>query len=251
MHTASLPLPSMMRRAAPRSSVALLVAWLCLPVPAHAEGDVVLFRCTAADGALTVQNAPCPPGTQQRIQRFTAPASSAAPAAPPPAPVPAAVPASAAGTLAHAPLPVLQAGDVQTSVAAEGTAILDSDVVRRQAQQQAEADAVAKQPLPEIYACQGRDGGSYLHEREPAPPHCELMTVTGLGGTTPLNAAGCEVIRDTCEPVVDAQRCNSWQQRFRDARGRERFAAPENAALAAAERERLQAILADSDCPIP
>lgn len=257
MHNASLPLPSMMRRAAPRGSVALLAVWLCLPAPVHAEEDVVLFRCTAADGALTVQNAPCPPGTQQRIQRFTAPASSAAPAAvPTPAPVAAAAPASAdpAGatvTLAHAPLPVLQAGDVQTSVAPEGTAILDSDVVRRQAQQQAEADAVAKQPLPEIYACQGRDGGGYLHEREPAPPHCELMTVTGLGGTTPLNAAGCEVIRDICAPVVEAQRCNSWQQRFRDARGRERFATPENAALATAERERLQAILADSDCPIP
>lgn len=255
MHIDSLPLSSLMRRVAPRGGVALLAVWLCLPAPAHAE-DVVLFRCTAADGGLTVQNAPCPPGTQQRIQRFVAPASNAVPAAPPPAPVAAAVPASAdpaiaTGTLAHAPLPVLQAGDVQTSVEAEGTAILDSDVVRRQAEQQAEADAVAKQPLPEIYACQGRDGGGYLHEREPAPPHCELMTVTGLGGNTPLNAAGCEVIRDTCEPIADAQRCNSWQQRFRDARGRERFATPTNAALAAAERERLQAILASSECPIP
>ncbi len=255
MHIATLPLSSLMRRVAPRSGVAVLAVWLCLPALACAE-DVVLFRCTAADGGLTVQNAPCPPGTQQRIQRFVAPPSSAVPAAPASAPMAAAVPASsdpsvATGTLAHAPLPVLQAGDVQTSVEAEGTAILDSDVVRRQAEQQAEADAVAKQPLPEIYACQGRDGGGYLHEREPAPPHCELMTVTGLGGTTPLNAAGCEVIRDTCEPVPEAQRCNSWQQRFRDARGRERFAAPESAARAAAERERLQAILADSDCPIP
>lgn len=255
MPIAFLPPPSLTRRVASCSGLALLAMWLCLPAQALAE-DVVLFRCTAADGGLTVQNAPCPAGTQQRIQRFTAPASSAAPTAPSSAPVAAAVPASAppavaAGILEHAPLPVLQAGDVQTSVEAEGTAILDSDVVRRQAQQQAEADAVAKQPLPEIYQCQGREGGGYLHEREPAPPHCVLMTVTGLGGTTPLNAAGCEVIRDTCEPVPEAQRCNSWQQRFRDARGRERFATPENAALATAERERLAAILADSDCPIP
>ena len=61
MHIASPPLPSMMRRAAPRGSVALLAVWLCLPAPVHAAEDVVLFRCTAADGALTVQNAPCPP----------------------------------------------------------------------------------------------------------------------------------------------------------------------------------------------
>lgn len=248
-----------------------LALWLCLPV-AVASDEVVLYRCTTTDGSLTVQNAPCPTGTQQRIQRFAAPASAgptpvsstaASAAAPAAASAPAVAPASAAptaaagdaaanaSTLQHAPLQVLHAGDVQTSVEAEGTGLLDSDVVRRQAHEQAQADAVAKAPLPDIYHCQGREGGAYLYEREPAPPHCLLMTVTGLGGNTPLNAAGCEVIRDACEPVADAQRCNSWQQRFRDARGQERFATPENLPRAAAERARLEAILADSDCPIP
>lgn len=248
-------------------ALGLLALFLCLPAAVVAE-EVVLYRCTATDGSLTVQNAPCPTGTQQRIQRFAAPAS----AVPAPVPVPstvttAAAPAAAtaptapgaaagdaaanASTLQHAPLQVLHAADAQTSVEPEGTALLDSDVVRRQAHEQAQADAVAKAPLPEIYQCQGREGGAYLHEREPAPPHCLLMTVTGLGGNTPLNAAGCEVIRDACEPVADAQRCNSWQQRFRDARGQERFATPENLPRAAAERARLEAILADSDCPIP
>lgn len=240
----------------------LLALWLCLPVAVAAD-EVVLYRCTATDGSLTVQNAPCPTGTQQRIQRFAAPASAVqAPvpstAATAAAPAARTAPTAAAGdaaantsTLQHAPLQVLHAGDVQTSVQAESTGLLDSDVVRRQVHEQAQADAVAKAPLPEIYQCQGREGGAYLHEREPAPPHCLLMTVTGLGGNTPLNAAGCEVIRDACEPVADAQRCNSWQQRFRDARGQERFATPENLPRAAAERARLEAILADSDCPIP
>jgi hypothetical protein len=256
-----------------------VAAWTAgLPHAAHA-GEVVLFRCTDADGALTVQNAPCPAGSTQRIQRFATPAAGSpapsvaastsgtpsaqalppatAPAAPPaaaPAASPAAgvAPASSA-MLQRAPLPVLQGG-VQTSVEAEGTEILDSDVLRREAREKAAAavDAdVAKAPLPEIYRCLGSDGNGYLHEREPAPPHCVLMTVTGLGGTTPVNAAGCEVIRDACVAVPGEQRCNAWQQRFRDARGSERFATPENQAGASAERERLQAVLAGSDCPIP
>ncbi|MCF7751667.1 hypothetical protein KQ945_12990 [Bacillus subtilis subsp. subtilis] len=239
------------RRRAPCIALALVGLWLCMPAAVLAD-EVVLYRCTGAEGGLTVQNAPCPAGAQQRIQRFTAPATRVPPAAAstvPTAPVAAAV--STTGMLDPARLPVLQAGDVQTSVDAEDTAILDSDVVRRQTREQANAAAEAKPPLPEIYQCQGNEGGSYLHEREPAPPHCVLMTVSGLGGNTPVNAAGCEVIRDACTPIAEAQRCSSWQQRFRDARGRERFAAPENQVLAAAERERLQSLLANSDCPVP
>ncbi|MEG2802971.1 hypothetical protein [Stenotrophomonas sp.] len=256
-------------------ALALGLAALCGAMPGLARADeVVLFRCTDVNGALTIQNAPCPAGSTQRIQRFAAAATgtpppavaagsgdatSAVPAAPTgPAPSPASsslpVPAAPSTMLQSSPLPVLQGG-VQTSVEAEGNEILDSDVLRQQAREKAaaaEADnAAPKAPLPEIYACINRDGNGYLHEREPAPPHCVLMTVTGLGGNTPVNAAGCEVVRDTCQATPEAQRCNRWQQRFRDARGSERFATPENQAAATAERERLQAILAASECPVP
>jgi len=77
------------------------------------------------------------------------------------------------------------------------------------------------------------------------------MTVQGLGGVTPVNAASCEVVRDHCEALPEAQRCGGWQQRFRDARGRERFAAPENRDTARGERERLQGVLEASNCPVP
>lgn len=240
------------RRRLPACLLGLLGVLACMPGAARAD-EVVLFRCTDANDGLTVQNKPCPAGSTQRIQRFAAPASTAAPLA---ASAPSAPPtdAAGAGVLQRAPLPVLQA-EPQTSVEAEGNAILDSDVVRQQARQQAEAAqesaAADKPPLPEIYQCQGSDGARYLHEREPAPPHCVLMTISGLGGNTPINAAGCEVIRDRCEPIAEPLRCSSWQQRYRDARGSERFAAPENKAATTAERERLQAILADSDCAIP
>lgn len=252
-----------LRRHLPMLGLVLAAAWPAARVPPASAADaVLLYRCTAADGALTVQNAPCPAGTTQRIQRFTAPPPAAAPPVPAasPAPAPAAgaaastnVDAGAATLLQPAPLPTLQPGTPFTSVSVDDSAgeILDSDVLRAQAEQQAAAEAVATTPLPDIYQCESRDGGRYLHEREPAPPHCVLMTVTGLGGATPVNAAGCEVIHDRCERIGDDQRCATWQQRFLDARGSERFAAPENRPAATAERERLQAVLAGSDCPVP
>ncbi len=133
-----------------------------------------------------------------------------------------------------------------------GDAILDSAMLPRATDATAVDGSVPpKPPLPTIFQCIDTQGGSYLHEYEAAPGRCELLNVQGLGGATPVNAASCEVVRDRCTEVVEAQRCGSWQQRFRDARGRERFAAPENQPAARGERERLQTVLEASDCPVP
>ena len=97
----------------------------------------------------------------------------------------------------------------------------------------------------------GVDGAVAAPRTAPAPDPVPALDVQGLGGATPVNAAGCEVVRDRCEALPEAQRCGSWQQRFRDARGRERFAAPENRDTARGERERLQGVLEASNCPVP
>ncbi|WP_422507289.1 DUF4124 domain-containing protein [Stenotrophomonas sp. GZD-301] len=241
-----------------RALRACALAGLALTLPAMAE-DAVFYRCTAADGGLTIQNTACPPGSQQRIQRIAMPARTAPVATPAPAPASAASPVPRDATvpvplpLVPAPgaLPVLQAAPADDS----DNGILDSDTLRRDtatAANDATEAAAPKAPLPPIYRCESTERGTYLHELEPAPPICLLMSVTGLGGgNTPVNAAGCEVVRDACEAVPDTQRCASWQQRFRDARGRERFATADNQAAAAAERERLHAVLAASDCAVP
>lgn len=212
-----------------------LLPLLFVSLPAAAD-EAVFFRCTDAGGNLTIQSVACPAGSEQRIQRISAPVRGAAVAEAAPS-----VP-----TTAHTMPPLPQAGD-------EDTGLLDSAALRPQPPA-AEHDAAGppKPPLPDIYQCVSAEGVRYLHEREPAPSRCESLALTGLGGSqAPGNAASCEVVRDACEPVADAQRCSSWQQRFRDARGRERFAAPENQAAATAERARLEAVLADSDCPVP
>ncbi len=212
-----------------------LLLLLLVTLPAAAD-EAVFFRCTDAGGNLTIQSVACPAGSEQRIQRISAPVRAPAvldstPAAP---------------TTEHTMPPLPQDGD-------EDSGLLDSAALRPAAPAQEPDDtSPPKPPLPEIYRCVSADGGRYLHEREPAPSRCESLALTGLGGShAPSNAASCEVVRDACEPVAEEQRCSSWQQRLRDARGRERFAAPENQAAATAERARLEAVLAESDCPVP
>ena len=51
---------------APHARRLLLATFLGAAIaPASRAGDVVIYRCTDASGALTLQNAPCPKGMMQ------------------------------------------------------------------------------------------------------------------------------------------------------------------------------------------
>ena len=245
----------------PRMNYARLLLLLSMSSPAMAD-DSIVFRCTDADDNVSMQSTPCPKGSHQVMQRMSAgPAraetsvsTSTTPAAPAAAPMQP-VPSTAAPAPANVPMiPGTQVPMERTISEAyleeRGNAILDSANLPRPDDASAETDP-SKPPLPAIFQCQRADGGRYLHELEPAPAHCVLMSVTGLGGATPLNAASCEVIRDDCQEIAEAERCGAWQQRFRNARGQERFASAGNQAGASAERARLQAVLEASNCPVP
>ncbi len=220
---------------------------LALPIPALANPDIV-FRCTNADGDTSVQDTPCPSGSAQVIQRRGAAASTT----------------TTSGGIATAP--AQGTGGVLDSAAAaalsdsSGTeryegGLLDSNAVRRAAREaaaEAEAAEDTRPPPPEIFRCTSSEGSLYLHEPGPAPPRCVPLAIIGLGGSVaPGNAVSCEVVRDSCQAADAAQRCGSWQQRLRDARGRERFASADNVDAARSERERIQAVLEASNCPVP
>lgn len=232
--------------------------WLAMGLlPGNAlANDMVIYRCMGSSDVPTLQRTPCPAGTRQEIQRVPAPSPTApiVPVQNSPAPPPAAVPSVDAAAEPAATQPregrtIMEARMVEHE---GGDAILDSAMLPRSTDATAvDGSEPPKPPLPTIFQCIDTQGGSYLHEYEAAPGRCELLNVQGLGGATPVNAASCEVVRDRCTEVAEAQRCGSWQQRFRDARGRERFAAPENQPAARGERERLQAVLEASDCPVP
>lgn len=224
--------------------------WICLAallltaLPAFANEDIV-FRCTDANGKVTVQDAPCPSGTAQIIQRRGASSASTASTALGDSPAPA--PAVLDSDLLTAPPPGAAAGS--------GDAILDSDVIRARAAAEAEAKAGAvpdRPPPPVIFRCTASGGGQYFHEYEAAPPRCVVMSISGLGGSiAPGTAASCEMVRDACSEVDPAQRCGAWQQRLRDARGRESFATADTQAQAHEERLRVQAVLEASACAVP
>ncbi|WP_305804301.1 DUF4124 domain-containing protein [Stenotrophomonas sp. YIM B06876] len=185
------------------------------PLPA---AEIVFYRCTDASGALTVQNMPCPRGTQQTrkvMQAVDAPSPVAALPQPMPASVPATPPAAEA---VPAPIPAV-------------------------------IPAKEPVPLPPLFQCRTREGESYLSETGEPPSRCIAMRVTGLDGN-PGTGAGdaCEVVRNICTPVTPALLCETWRQRVKDVESEWRFASSTRAETLRRDYQRLQSLLNDSDC---
>ncbi|MEG1682023.1 MAG: DUF4124 domain-containing protein [Stenotrophomonas sp.] len=200
----------------------LIVLLLLVSASAQA-GEIVFYRCIDAAGALTVQNMPCPKGTQQQSRKVMQAVES------PPPPPPLASPA-------HAGLPHLIAAPVPAAAADEPA--------------KAAAVVVAPPvPLPELFLCRTREGQNYFSETSEPPSRCVTMQVTGLDGN-PNTGAGdaCEVVRDTCTAVDPAQLCATWQQWANEAESEWRFAAASQAETLQKKYLRLQSLLAGSDC---
>ncbi len=202
----------------------LLALLLCASAGAQA-GEIVFYRCTDASGALTVQNMPCPKGTQLQSRKVMQAVDT-----PPPMPAPA--------PAAPAALPALMAAPAEAPpVAAATPAKVPA------------APAAAPVPLPDLFQCRTREGESYFSESSEPPSRCVAMQVTGLDGN-PSTGAGeaCEVVRDTCTAIDPAQQCPTWQQRVDEAESQWRFAAPSQAQTLQKNYQRLQSLLDGSDC---
>jgi len=192
---------------------------LCLLAAPAAAQDIAIYRCTAADGALTVQNQPCPKGMRQEKKLMQTPRAQPLPAAlSAPAPAPQAAPAAATPQEAPPPSPP-------------------------------PTEAEDKPAPPPLYDCKRRDETRYLTEDLQAARYCVPMQVTGLDGN-PRTGAGeaCEVINDTCTPVADEQLCAAWQQQVREAENHWRFATPEHAAERQQAYARVREQVAASRC---
>lgn len=193
--------------------------WLAMPAAAQ---EIAIYRCTDAQGALTVQNQPCAKGMQQQKKLMQVPQAPPMPAAPAPAPLP------------PAPPPV--------DVPAAADTLLDSRAL-------APAKPVEKPAPPTLYACKRRDQTQYLAETLDDSEYCQPLQVVGLDGN-PAGGAGqaCEVIRDSCEAVPDAELCDAWQRRLGEAEDHWRFATPEHAGERQREFARIRELVAASRC---
>jgi hypothetical protein len=211
-----------MRSAFALASALLLIAPGALP----AQGGVVIYRCTDASGAVTVQNdTPCPKGSRQTRRVLETPPPSATPAyveapAVVPDPVPAAPP--------PAPEPPVPAPDP--------------------ASMRAQPDG-ERLPPPPLFECTTFDNDHYLSDDGTPSERCAPLEISGIGdGSAPGVGAACQKTTDTCQRVPDGAACDAWKRREREARATLMFGRTEDKDKNEAEYERVQRIVTESTC---
>ena len=176
--------------------------------PSPASHAVVIYRCTDANGHVTLQNdVACPKGARQQRQVVD---------------VPPAVPAYAPQEDAPAPAPAPAADE--------------------------RAAAPPANPPPALYACRTWDERELLTEDAAPAERCAPLRVVDAGGAVRDDAAACEKVRDQCEAVPPDALCEAWRRRVDEAEFRWKFAGAHEGDARHREFEALAATLARSDC---
>lgn len=206
------------------SLLVLLGCSLAWPAAGAATpAETVIHRCTAADGAVSLQSMPCPAGSQSQVRRLSADyAPPPVPAYVSPTPAIAAPPAASQAPAAPSPL------QVESST------------------------AVPQRRLPLLHQCQPRQGAAYYTDDLARSVRCLPLRVTGLDGN-PATGAGqaCEVQRDACQPVAEEATCQAWSDYL--AQSREAFANAPSRSSSARDTDSAQIalLIAGSACAGP
>lgn len=199
-----------------------LLSALLLPATGAIAQKVVIYRCTDAGGALTVQNdVPCPKGSKQDRRVIESVPSVAAPR------VPAARLAPPASAMTAAPASTL------SSVAAAATTIADAD----------------RLPPPALFECRTYDNDRYLSDDGLPPQRCAPLTTTGIGGGSgPGAGESCQMVSDQCQRIADGALCENWRTRLLEAQSVLRFGRRDNRDTAQAEADRVARVVRESTC---
>lgn len=212
------------RIAAPALALAALLVPAVLPAAAD---PVVIYRCTDASGALTVQNdEPCPAGSRQERSIIE-----------PPPPMPVYVPQSPAPATA----PPAAAGPGAAPAPARPDAPLPARI--------ADADRL---PPPPIFRCHTPGNDRYITESAEPQSRCVPLQTVGINGDPGLAAgAACEWQYDRCERIPDGEACDGWRQRGREIESGWRYARGAAKAPLQEEFARVATILSDTTCGLP
>lgn len=198
----------------------LLLAAEAMP----ARAGVVIYRCTDASGAVTVQNdRPCPKGTQQTRRVLDTPPPSAKP--------PAIV--DATPIVPDPVVPEPQAPPAPPPDPASAAAQPDGE----------------RLPPPPLFECTTYDNDHYLSDDGTPAERCAPLQVTGIGdGSAQGMGAACQKTTDTCERVPDGAACDAWKRREREARASLMFGKAEDKDKHQADYDRVQRIVTESTC---
>lgn len=211
--------------------IALLAIVPAVIGTAHAQ-ETVIYRCTDAKGAVTMQNdTPCAPGMKQTVRKIgTLPTAPA----PPPEPArqlsPNLPPAGASFELVAGPQDEpLPASSIPT---------------------------LERKPPPTLFQCTTWDNDGYLSENGEPEPTCTPLNTVGIGGNPRMGAGqACEMQRDQCESIAEERLCLEWKRNLDKAAFRAKYAGDDEAAQRKADHQRIAKLLADSSCnsdaPVP
>ena len=199
---------------------------------ATARDSVVIYRCTDASGAVSVQNdVPCPKGSEQQRRVMETVRASVTP------------PSASTPVAALITPPVVVVEDAAPSDTAKGEA--------NPAAAEPDNDAPARIPIgpPPLFACSTWDRKGYFSD-DPVPTRrCAPLRVSGLDGAAGGGgASACEWGTDTCAPVPDTALCKQWQQHAHDTRAMLLFGRADDPAATRGELERIEAIIEASSC---
>ena len=212
-----------MRDALAIACVLLLLTASAIP----ARAGVVIYRCTDANGAVTVQNdTPCPKGSKQTRRVLDTPAPNATPPA-------------YVETPAVAPDPVVPVPEPEPEPVAATPASTTSSAIPDD----------ERLPPPPIFECTTFDNDHYLSDDGTPSERCVGLEITGIGdGAAPGVGAACQKTTDTCQRVPDGGACDAWKRREREARASLMFGRAEDKDQNQTEYERVQRIVTESTC---
>lgn len=209
----------------PRGAPALALLLLLPAAGATAQRQVVIYRCTAPNGALTIQNdVPCPKGSRQQKQVIDVPP-----------PMPAYEPRAAR-------MPDVVAEE-QQAAEAEVQAVVQAEVPPP------EPDA-PRAPPPPLFHCTTLDQESYYTEAETPQERCAPMRIVGLDGGAGAGSAAqaCVTVPDRCSAVPADQLCEAWSRHVSEAQFRWKFGGADEDHAKETTYRTLAAELAKSNC---
>jgi hypothetical protein len=195
-----------MRRLLP---LALLLGLaLVLSGAAPAAGDITVFRCVDAKGAVSLQDKPCPKTSQatsrEMVRPKDAPPRPASPPPPPPEPAP----------------------------APGGEPWEFADV---------------REPPPPMYVCTSYDGIVRESEVYDPNPRCEPLALyyPVPEALTPEEAGACHWVEDSCVRLSDAEACDRWRAHRKQAASDALHADSSTMAYKRSELRRITQIVAE------
>lgn len=198
-----------------------LLGLLCLP--AFAQRQIVIYRCTDASGAVTIQNdTACPKGSKQKTSTIDVPPS---------------MPAYEA-----------RAERMPQIVAAEKK---QEDERAQEAIQDALPPPVPvaeREAPPPLFQCTTWDDQTYVGTEEVPPQRCVPIQVVGLDGAVNGAAQACRYTTDTCEPIPEDGLCRAWRRRLDEAKFRAHFAGENDNHEREFDYEKMAATVRNSTC---